>query len=116
MYCDDSKEACEWHSEKEDVVQKIKELMESEEGTYIDSLIFVADKTGGILTFVKYNVDFLLLILTVICFLWFLFSESFVSRTSLHIVGGTFLFRLTKYVELPFANYFKSLTRKDKTE
>jgi len=45
MYCDDSKEACEWHSEKEDIVQKIKELMESEEGTYIDSLIFVADKT-----------------------------------------------------------------------
>ncbi|CAG8634309.1 2407_t:CDS:1, partial [Paraglomus occultum] len=38
-------ETYEWHSAQEDIVQKIKELMESEKSEDIDSLTFTADKT-----------------------------------------------------------------------
>src|SRR6185369_17138055 len=44
-YNDSKDDVYEWHSEQEDIAQKIKELMESEEGKYINSLTFVADKT-----------------------------------------------------------------------
>ncbi|KAG9285437.1 hypothetical protein G9A89_010912 [Geosiphon pyriformis] len=91
----------EIHSEKVNAVQKIKEVLEGEEGEFIEGFYFIADKSGGIKTWVYYNVDFLAFLATIICVIGVIFSTRFELKIALYITGAFLMTRMVKHVDLP---------------
>ncbi|CAG8452595.1 10626_t:CDS:2 [Ambispora leptoticha] len=98
----------------DEMVKRIKDLLESEEGKYVKDLYFLVDKSGGIKIWLYYNVDFIAFIITVICLIGVIFSTRFEAKVALHVSGTYLVYRMFKHVELPgLPNFVKKYFKKN---
>ncbi|CAG8578422.1 19666_t:CDS:2 [Racocetra persica] len=74
----------------------LKGLCESDKN--IDKVYFIADKEGGITTFLYYNVDFMLLIVLVSCLTWLTITGSYESQMASCFFGIVLALRMFRYL------------------
>ncbi|CAG8602055.1 17374_t:CDS:2 [Cetraspora pellucida] len=83
-------------SKDSDAMKILKGLCESD--TNIDKVYFIADKEGGITTFIYYNVDLLLLIVLILCLTWLTIIGSYESQMASSFFGIVLALRMFKYL------------------
>ncbi|CAG8449142.1 6253_t:CDS:2 [Ambispora gerdemannii] len=97
----------------DEAVKQIKDLLESEEGEYVSDLYIMVDKSGGIKTWLFYNVDTISFLITLTCVIGLIFSTRFEVKAAVYLSGAFLAQRMVKHVELPgLPNFVKKYLRK----